>query len=73
MFNGVQIDLTYEECGSVEEAQEIGKKNPALDYHILVKNLKIVCVMHPIWQECLFCDMEIEEDAPIIIGHNEFI
>jgi hypothetical protein len=73
MFNECQIDLRHVECRTLEEAKEIGRSYGSINYHILVKNLKVVVVMHPLWQECAFCKMEVTEGAPIVIGHNEFI
>jgi len=73
MFNEHQIDLRHVECKTLEEAREIGKSYSSISYHILVKNLKVVVVMHAVWEECMFCKMELKEGAPIVIGHNEFI
>ena len=51
--------LKYEEFITMEEAVDAGNNLHAIyDFHILIKNKKIVLIYHEEWIQCGFCKMK---------------
>ena len=60
-MNDCDLRLEHKECTSIGEATTVGEGSPSMDYHILIKGNKIICVMHYFWQKCRFCNIENEQ------------
>lgn len=59
-MNDCDLHLEHKECTSITEAIAVGEGSPSMDYHILIKQDKIILVMHYFWQKCKFCHLENE-------------